>query len=104
MFMYCAKQRAVEPLLTVTFATAQAGIVRVARFRPADFASAVIPAGVMSGVPTIFCARRFAWTVLRPLAPITIAAVPNAIITTAATIPPISNARLMVFPSCCVLS
>src|SRR5665213_1243798 len=96
--MYCAKQRALEPLLMVLLATEQLGIVSLAVFNPALDASAVMPAGVMSGVPTIFCASRLSWTVLRPLAPITMAAMPKATSTTAATMPPISNAFRMAVP------
>src|SRR5213078_3168949 len=68
--------------------------------RPASFASALIAAGVMSGVPTIFSCLRLLVTVERPLKPMTIAAMPNAIRTAAATTPPISNAfRMTLLPS-----
>ena len=69
----------------------------LATLRPAFFASALIAAGVMSGEPTIFSCLRLFWTVERPLTPMTIAAIPNAISTAAATIPPISNAFRMTF-------
>ena len=50
--MYCAKQRAVAPLLTVLPATEQLGIAMPAGSL-AFAASALIAVGVMSGVPTI---------------------------------------------------
>ena len=50
--MYCAKQRAVEPLSTVVPATEQVGSLMLEG--SLDFAaSALIAVGVMSGVPTI---------------------------------------------------
>src|SRR5690242_21468953 len=64
-------------------------------FRPAFLASAVIPAGVMSGVPTICSCLRLSLTVDLPLTPITIAAMPNAIRTAAASTPPSSNTLRM---------
>jgi hypothetical protein len=47
--------------------------------------SAAIPLGVMSGVPMICSWLRVLFTVERPLAPITIEAMPKATSTTAAT-------------------
>src|SRR5918912_290266 len=59
--------------------------------RPASLASLAIAAGVMSGVPTISSWPRFLCTVSRPLTPITIEVMPNAIRIAAATTPPISK-------------
>src|SRR5438876_10414812 len=64
---------------------------RLATSRPAFCASALIPAGVMSGVPTMSSCLMLWRTVSRPLMPITMAAMPNAISTTAATTPPNSK-------------
>src|SRR6476661_1234376 len=68
--MYCAKQRALAPLVTAWLATLQDGMLMF--FSPAFCASAVIPAGVISAVPTICCCLRLDVTVERPLTPITI--------------------------------
>src|SRR3954470_11782730 len=72
---------------------------RLATFRPACFASALIPAGVMSGEPTMSSFLRLELTVERPLTPITIAAIPNAIRTAAASTPPSSNTLRITSPS-----
>src|SRR5579872_1040398 len=91
--MYSAKQRALAPLLTALFATEQVG--KLMFFRPAFWASALMPVGVMSAVPTICCCLSSLPTVLRPLTLMTIATAPNATSTTAATNPPISNTLRM---------
>src|SRR5450759_1127356 len=88
--MYWAKQRAVAPLVTALFATVQVG--KLMFFNPAFCTSALIPAGVISGVPTTCSCFSSVLTVLRPLTPITIATMPNTIRTAPATSPPISNA------------
>ncbi len=88
--MYSAKHRAVAPLVTATFsATEQVG--KLMFFSPAFDASALMPAGVMSVVPTICCCLRFEVTVEPPAKPMAIATTPNATSTTAVTIPPISK-------------
>src|SRR5262245_844373 len=112
MRMYFAKQRASEPVLTTWFATEQLGVVMGdgVIFEPAAFSCAnsfdwaccaaftspAIAAGVMSGVPVICSCLRESFTVERPLKPITIAAMPKAIRTAPATIPPISKNFLIV--------
>ena len=58
--------------------------------------SPLIAVGVMSGEPTICSCLRLSFTVDWPLMPITIAAMPNAIRTAAATTPPISKNFLIV--------
>src|SRR5579862_971513 len=58
---------------------------------PAFCASALMAAGVMSDVPTMYSFFKLVLTVLRPLAPIAIATAPKTISTAAATRPPISN-------------
>jgi hypothetical protein len=45
-------------------------------------------AGVMSGVPTICSVLRLSWTVLRPLAPMTIDAMPKTMRMMLAATPP----------------
>src|ERR1700722_19184751 len=68
----------------------------------AAFASAVMPAGVMSDVPTIASREMLLLTVERPFTPITIATTPNAIRTAPATSPPISNTlRISELPFVC---
>jgi hypothetical protein len=64
MFMYWAKRLAVDPLSTVLLATEQLGIASLETSRPAFAASALMPAGVKSGVPVIVCSARLLWTVL----------------------------------------
>src|SRR5689334_1122233 len=59
--------------------------------RPAFWPSALMAAGVMSGVPVICSALMLSITVLRPLTPMKMATTPNAIRTAPATNPPISN-------------
>src|SRR5690348_12795909 len=59
--------------------------------RPACFASAVMPAGVMSGVPTMCSCARVSCTVPRAFQPIERAPIPNAMRTTAAMNPPYSK-------------
>jgi hypothetical protein len=54
----------------------------------------VLEPGVMSGDPTICSCARLSLTVDRPLKPITIAAIPKAIMTAPAANPPHSNRRL----------
>ena len=76
MRMYWAKQRAVEPLVIALPATEQVG--KLTPVRPAFAASALISAGVMSGVPTIFSCLRLELTVERPLTPSTMTATPKA--------------------------
>ena len=49
--MYCAKQRAFDPLSIASPATLHVG--RSTSFSPALSASALIAVGVMSGVPVI---------------------------------------------------
>src|SRR6476646_1771006 len=96
--MYCAKQRALAPLVTAWLATLQDGMLMF--FSPAFCTASLIPAGVISGVPTICCCLRLVVTVERPLTPITIATTPNTTSTRPATSPPISNAlRISNFPS-----
>src|SRR5438445_3440869 len=60
-------------------------------FRPAALASALIAAGVMSGVPTMFSCFKLSRTVLRPLKPIAIATIPKATRIAADTNPPMTN-------------
>ena len=114
--MYCAKQRAESPLVTCSPATEQPGTVTADGVNVTPTALnfftnacwlAVIPftspwiaaePDAISGVPVICCVLRFALTVSRPFAARTIDAMPNAIRTAAATIPPISNA-LRIFRS-----
>jgi len=84
--MYWARERAVAPVVTAVLATLQLG--KLMFFNPAFCASALIPAGVISGVPTI-CSCLMLWlTVERPLTLITIAATPKAIGTAPAATPP----------------
>src|SRR5438874_2091995 len=63
---------------------------------PACLASALIALGVMSGVPTICSRARLLWTVLRPLTPRTIAAIPKATSTMLAAAPPYSKSLRVV--------
>src|SRR3954454_6286323 len=98
MFMYCANVRAFAPVLIGSFATLFVGIEILDTSRPDFLASAVMAAGVMSGVPTICCAARLSLTVLLPLTLRTIAPTPNAMSTTPAIRPPISRSFLMTFP------
>ena len=72
MRMYDAKQWALSPLLTARPATEHVGRLMLAG-RWAALASAAIPFGVMSGVPTICSCLRLSLTVLRPFMPMTIA-------------------------------
>ena len=92
--MYWAKHRAWAPVVTALLAMLQVGSGMLAG-RLADFASAAMPDGVMSGVPTICCCLRFVWTVLRPLTPNTIAATPKATSTMPAATPPNSRTFFM---------
>ena len=105
--MYCAKQRASLPVSTSLPATEQVGVSigEGVIFTPAAFScanslvcaawsaltSGSIAVGVMSGVPVICSCLRLSLTVERPLVLITIEAIPKAIRTAAATMPPISN-------------
>src|SRR5690349_11637702 len=89
MRMYRAKQRARSPLSTRFPATLQLG--NETSFSPACCASCLIPAGVMSGVPTICSCFKELSTVERPFSASTITAIPNAIRIAPETIPPISR-------------
>src|SRR5437764_381249 len=89
--MYSANVLARLPLLMSSPATLFDGHSVTDFATPAFVASALIAAGVMSGVPTMYSFFKLLLTVLRPLKPITIAVTPNAIRTNAATKPPISN-------------
>src|SRR5581483_5953468 len=89
--MYSANVRALLPVSIFTPATLVVGHVVTADAMPAFCASALIAAGVMSGVPTMYSFARLFPTVLRPFAPMTIAVAPKAIRIAAATKPPISN-------------
>src|SRR5919198_818800 len=71
---------------------------RLATFRPAFLASALIAAGVMSGVPTMYSRSSEFLTSLRPLNPITIEPIPKAINTMLAATPPYAN-NLFMMPS-----
>ena len=126
--MYSAKQRASLPVSTSLPATEQVGVSigEGVIFTPAAFScanslvwaawsaltSGTIAVGVMSGVPVICSCLRLSLTVERPLVLITIEAIPKAIRTAAATMPPISkNLRVMVVllpsrspPSACDLA
>src|SRR5438552_12135801 len=93
MRMYCAKQRARLPELIALSATEQLG--RLTLVRPALVASALIRAGVMSGVPVICSCLRFEFTVERPLAPSAITATPKAIRIAPEMKPPISRTFFM---------
>src|SRR5438477_743482 len=62
----------------------------------ACLASALIALGVMSGVPTICSRARLLCTVLRPLTPRTIAAIPKATSTMLAATPPYSKSLRVV--------
>src|SRR5919202_6380632 len=96
--MYCANVRAREPLLIGCPATDFVGKLIVETFRPAFEASALIAAGVMSGVPVIFSSLRLSLTVERPPKPIAMAATPNAMRTAPARKPPHSKSlRRLVF-------
>ncbi len=92
MRMYSAKQRASLPLSTVSPATEQVG--SATPVRPASFASAAIPAGVMCGVP-LTCSRPSALrTVERPSRPCTTAAAPKTMRINAAVTPASVRVRL----------
>jgi len=84
--MYWAKQRALVPSVTGWLAIEHVGSVTFVT--PAAFASLAIPAGVMSGVPTIASCLRLSLTVERPSMPATIAPMPSAIRTMLAATPP----------------
>ena len=88
--MYVAKSRASAPVVIALPAMFAVGSL-IEAGKPAAFASAAIPALVMSGVPTICSDLRLSRTVLRPLTPSAIATTPNTISTTVATTPPISR-------------
>src|SRR5579884_3569474 len=94
MRMYSAKHRAVAPSTTALPATVQVG--NVIPVRPAFAASALIAAGVISGVPVIFSCLRLELTVERPLAASRITATPNATMIAAETNPPISSTLFVV--------
>src|SRR5436305_6928846 len=64
-------------------------------------ASALIAAGVMSGVPTMYWFFRLELTVLRPLKPITMAVIPKTMRIAAAKKPPISRNLRISFPPWC---
>ena len=79
--MYCAKQRASEPVSIGSSATSQLGASTV------SFASSIpgaIPSGLMSGEPTIFSCESSSSTVFFPAIPIAIVAIPKMIRTTPA--------------------
>jgi hypothetical protein len=63
---------------------------------PAFCASALIPDGVMSGVPTICSCASVSCTVLWAFQPIAMAPIPKMISTAAAMNPPYSNALRMI--------
>src|SRR5262245_27185680 len=110
MNMYFAKQRAESPSSTRSPATEQSGTVtcegvnstpccwnfltRASWLAVIAFTSAAIAgeSEAMSGVPVICWVLSSEPTVFRPLNASTIAAIPKAISTAAATIPPISKA------------
>ena len=74
--MYCAKQRASDPVVIGSSATSQSGASTV------SFASSIpgaIPSGLMSGEPTIFSCESSSSTVLFPTIPIAIVAIPKTI-------------------------
>src|SRR5436190_14172071 len=88
--MYFANARARLPLSIVSPATFSVGSL-IEAGRPACLASALMALGVMSGVPTIASCFRLDCTVLRPLTPSTIAAMPNATRMMLAAMPPHSK-------------
>src|SRR5581483_8380291 len=92
MFMYSANVRARLPLLIGRFATLVVGQSLTEAETWALVASALIAAGVMSGVPTMYWSFRLEATVLRPLKPMTIAVTPKMMRIAAAKKPPISSA------------
>src|SRR6266536_3725913 len=92
--MYFAKQRASAPLEIALFATVHVGSWILLRSSFAFVASALIAAGVMSGVPTMYSFLRLELTVLRPLNAITIATMPKTNSTTPAAKPPYSRSFL----------
>src|SRR5438105_10653611 len=93
--MYLANARARLPLSIVLPATLSLGSLIEAE-RPACLASVLIALGVMSALPTMASCLRLDCTVLRPLTPSTIAAIPNATRMMLAAMPPYSkNFRLV---------
>ena len=93
MRMYCAKQRALVPVVIALLATEQLG--KETFVRPAFVASTLISAGVMSGEPVICSAFKFELTVERPLAPSAITATPKAMRIAPEMNPPISSTFFM---------
>src|SRR5437667_10817791 len=92
--MYCAKQRAVVPFTTFLPATVHVGRAIVLGSL-ACLASAAIATGVMSPLPTICSCLMLSRTVVRPLTPMMIATIPNAIRMAPAATPPHSSSFLI---------
>ena len=105
--MYEAKHFACAPVTIALSATLQVGrSAMIAAGSLACLASARIAVLFMSGEPTMNSRLMSLRTSLRPLTPITIAAMPNATSTAAATYPPISKTLRCVIAlppldSCC---
>src|SRR5262245_46524516 len=89
--MYPANARARSPVLTALPATDTVGTDTPSSERPASFAAARMPDGVMSSEPTICSAARLSRTVERPSTPMAMATTPKTMRTAPAIKPPISK-------------
>ena len=74
--MYCAKQRASDPVVIGSSATSQSGTSTVSS---AASIPGAIPSGLMSGEPTIFSCESSSSTVFLPAIPIAMVAIPKTI-------------------------